>query len=827
MTSIGSYAFSGCSGLTSVTIPNSVTSIEQYTFYGCSGLTSVTIPNSVTRIENYAFEGCSGLTSVTIGNGVKTIGSQAFASCSELTDVYCLATAVPSTSSDAFKDSYVNYATLHVPEASVSSYKSTAPWSEFGTIVALKDGEPPVPSQDAVTLTAKSYTRQYGEANPTFDYTVTEGKITAGQPVLSCAATKTSPVGTYDIVISKGSVTNSTVNLVKGTLTVTRAPLTVSAGNYTRQEGEPNPTFTPTFSGFKNGETKSVLTRQPTVSCTATTSSPAGTYTVTVSGAEAQNYSFSYVNGTLTVTPKSTPSADIITFADAEVKRLCVENWDTDNDGELSKQEAAAVTDLGEVFKNNKTIKTFTELQYFTGLKSIGNSAFYGCSGLTSVTIPNSVTSIGTYAFCNCYGLTSITIPNSVTSIGSWAFESCSGLTSVMIPGGVTYIGNNPFVGCSNLTKIEVQAGNTNYTSLDGVLFTKDMKTIRAYPCGKQGNTYSIPNSVTSIGNYAFCGCLGLTSVTIPNSVTSIGVRAFFGCSGLTSVTIPNSVTSIGTFAFCDCSGLTSVTIPSSVTGIGSYAFYNCGKLEEVHSQMEQPFAINDNVFQYYDNGSYIFTSATLYVPRGTKSQYEATDGWKNFTTIVEEGEAQDPDVVMTVDDVSIEAGGTADVVIGMTNKKENITIMQLNVQLPEGVTPEMDSNGNCTFTSASRLTGFNVSVKKTTTANNYLVLIIPRQSGTPIRGTQGELLRLPVSAQNTAAGTLQGAVQNVVYYENGTTQGNADDVTFNIVVSGEDDDWRKCDVNGDGQVDVADISKVIDVMATRARMQQQLGTEE
>ena len=142
VTSIGGGAFSNCSRLTSVTIPNSVTSISYYTFSDCSGLTSVTIPNSVTAIGNNAFYGCTGLTTVTIGNSVTEINSQAFANCEELTDVYCLAEKVPSISSDAFDGSYINYATLHVPEASVAAYQSTAPWSGFKAIVGLDDTTP-------------------------------------------------------------------------------------------------------------------------------------------------------------------------------------------------------------------------------------------------------------------------------------------------------------------------------------------------------------------------------------------------------------------------------------------------------------------------------------------------------------------------------------------------------------------------------------------------------------------------------------------------------------------------------------------------------------
>ena len=205
-----------------------------------------------------------------------------------------------------------------------------------------------------------------------------------------------------------------------------------------------------------------------------------------------------------------------------------------------------------------------------------------------AITIPSKiggkpVISIGAGAFDDCTGLTSITIPSSVTSIGEGAFEDCSSLTSITIPNSITSIGNRAFDGCTGLTSINVASDNNYYSGINGVLFNKKKTELIRYPEGKSQTSYTIPNSVTSIGDYAFEGCGGLTSITIPDSITSIGYWAFHGCGGLTSITIPNSVTSIGYGAFWGCSGLTSITIPNSVTSIGIRAFDDCSGLKDVY----------------------------------------------------------------------------------------------------------------------------------------------------------------------------------------------------------------------------------------------------
>lgn len=310
----------------------------------------------------------------------------------------------------------------------------------------------------------------------------------------------------------------------------------------------------------------------------------------------------------------------------------------------------------------------------------IGHEAFYKCSGLTSITIPEGVTSIGYWAFYSCLSLTSVTIPESVTSIEGCAFQDCSSLTSINIPKSVTSIGNGIFMDCSSLHEITVDDENSYFTSINGVLYSKNVTKIYCYPAGLKETTFTIPKTVRSIEPCAFFGCSSLTNIDIPSSVTTIGDAAFGSCTNLKDIVIPATVTEIG-YSFARACNLQSVYIEDGITPleiINNYpdisfnASINCKELhigrslinyydefyiretekvtfsqfvasidnigmdkakdlKTVISLGRIPPTIADDFFsvdQYND--------ATLYVPEGAMQAYMEAPGWRFFYNIME-----------------------------------------------------------------------------------------------------------------------------------------------------------------------------------------------
>ena len=557
---IAANAFSDCSSLTNVVIPDSVTSIGEEAFSGCSSLASVVIPGSVISIGSRAFFDCDSLTSITVdSNNPKymSIDGNLYSKDGKTLIQYAIGkkgtsftipNSVEFIGEGAFYD--CNNLTMVVIPDSVTSIGDDAFLDCYDlTRITVDSNNPNYMSIDDNLYSKDGKTLiQYAIGKKGTSFTIPNSVEFIGEGAFEYCDSLTSVV-----------IPNSVTSVGEGAFYHSDSLTSVVIPNSVTSIGDM------AFDGC-NSLISIVIPNSVT---------------------SIGRWAF---DGCKNLT--------IFVHSLDQLKKWA-DGWNPDN-RPVQVIEQAKKPEVNPDFEIvDSCLKKYkgkkAEVIIPDGVTSIGDSAFYYCSSLTSVVIPNSVEFIGDNAFSFCSSLTSVVIPNSVTSIGESAFYYCPSLTSVVIPNSVTSIGKCAFSGCSSLKSATIPNSVTsigdsvfahclNLKSVnipDNITYIGDHAFYRCYNL----ESVTIPDSVEFIGNCAFADCSDLKSVTIPNSVTEFGNLAFSGCSSLTSVTISDSVTAIGISAFEGCSRLASVTIPNSVTSIGARAFFGCKKLTiKVHS---------------------------------------------------------------------------------------------------------------------------------------------------------------------------------------------------------------------------------------------------
>ena len=465
---------------------------------------------------------------------------------------------------------------------------------------------------DAVVVTAKSYTREYGEANPTFEYT-SAGVNLEGTPEINCEATAASPVGTYPIVVSKGSVANYNDTYINGTLTITKAPLNITAQSYVIKQGEALPTFEVVYAGFKNDESADVLTKKPVIACTATSSDVLGTYEIVVSGAEAENYDISYVTGTLSV-------------VDADAVVVTAKSY-TREYGEANPtfEYTSAGVNLEGTPEITCEATATSSVGTYPIVVSKGSVANYNDTYINgTLTITKAPLTITAQSYVIKQGEALPTFE--FTYEGFKNGEKSDVLTKQ--PTIICAATSSSVLGTYEIVVSGAEAENYGITFVNGLLTIEAVETPVDNTFEEEGASYEKQDD----GTVSFMEQENASgSVEIPETVTHDGVEY--------------QVTAIAEGAFKDNTNLKEISIPESIASIGVDAFAGCTNLKKINLYSEEPISIDQadasSVFSGVDT-----ENCTLYVPAGSAEAYRQADGWKAFKNIVE---MEDPDEISDV----------------------------------------------------------------------------------------------------------------------------------------------------------------------------------
>jgi len=682
ITGIGVNAFYKCTKMTKVVIPNSVTEIGERSFSDCVGLEELTIPDSVISIYAHAFDNCRGLTQVTIGDNVKTIGRFAFFNCCKLTSIV-IPNSVITIGEYAFSScdaltrviigsnvttigDYAFYECNALVRASIGKSVTTIGYQAFGWCASLPgisvDSNNSSYSSDSFGVLFNADKTQLIQASCAISgsYTIPDSVISISDYAFQCCSNLTgvtfgknvTSIGSRAFLkctaLTSVTISGSVTNIGEAAFLDCIGLTQVTIGNCVTTIGKQAFHNCTALSQVIIGNNVTSIDSSAFSICKALTE-------VTFSGdapSIAQNV-FSQVTATVYYpTDNATWTEEVRKDYGGNLTWEAYGNSSADQEvpsylGYEIIGEAVAITSCDTSATGELVIPQFIEGYPVT---VIDGDAFWECTGLTSVTIPDSVTTINDCAFYHCSGLTSVSLGSGVVNIEGGAFEGCSSLTSITIPDSVTEIGEWAFRYCTGLTEAIISgndatigeyafgecAGLINVSIEDGV----DAIGLGVFYNCTNLTSISIADGVTSIGNDVFDGCSRLAEITIPGSVVSIGNCAFVNCPNLTNVIFVDGITSIGESTFGGCANLTSITFPDSVTQIGNWAFSDCTGLTEVTFKGNAP-SIGDGAF-----GS---VTATVYYPADNDTWTEEVrqdyDGSLTWVACGNESEDPEPSV--------------------------------------------------------------------------------------------------------------------------------------------------------------------------------------